>query len=281
MLGSCSQHGGNDNGGDNRPIVTVSIPPQAWLLEAIAGDSIRINTLLATGANPEMFEPGINDMKLASGSSLLMLSGNLGFEQQLAERLRENTPGLGVVDTSRGITPIYGTHEHAGHHHDHGEETADPHTWTSVVNARVIASNMLQALIDIDPDNEPYYRKRHSQLDARLDSLDNAIRARLDTIPVKSFMVWHPSLSYFARDYGLEQVSVGLEGRETTIQGLRAIIDHAKNTGASVLFIQADFDPRQAQTLSNETGARVVTINPLDHDWITQINLITDALDPR
>lgn len=283
ILLSCNRHGGNSNAGDNNmPIVTVSIAPQAWILEGIAGDSIHINILLETGANPETFEPGINDMRLAAGSTLLMLSGNLGFESQLAERIQENTPGLTVIDTSIGIEPIYGTHDHAGHdHHCHVHKMADPHTWTSVRNARIIARNMLSALVEADPSRETYYRERGTRLISRLDSLDTAITSRLDSLPVKTFMVWHPSLSYFARDYNLEQVSVGMEGRETTVNGLRSIIDHARRSGAPVLFVQADFDPRQAETLSLETGARVVTINPLDPDWLYQINLITNALDPR
>lgn len=285
MAGSCSRHSGPTNGnkaGDTRSMVTVSIAPQAWILEAIAGDSLVINTLLDTGANPETFEPGINDIKRASGSRLLLLSGNLGFEQQLAKRLKENAPDLKVVDTSLGIEPIYGTHDHAGHHHhDHSHGIADPHTWTSVRNARIIARNMLSALVELDPARETYYRERGARLDSSLDSLDSVIASRLDTLTVKTFMVWHPSLSYFARDYGLEQVSVGMEGRETTVQGLRTIIDRARRAGAPVLFVQADFDPRQAETLSHETGAKVVTINPLDPDWSYQINLITNALDPR
>ncbi len=279
---SCRRHSGYSNENNDRPTVTVSIAPQAWILEAIAGDSIRINTLLDTGANPETFEPGINNMKLAAESSLLLLSGNLGVERQLAERLRENTPGLTISDTSRGIKPIYGTHDHAGHHHhDHAHETADPHTWTSVRNARIIAGNMLSALISVDPDNETYYRNRASRLDSQLDSLDSAIASRFEQLQSRTFMIWHPSLSYFARDYGLEQISVGMEGRETTVQGLRSIIDRAQSSGAPILFVQSDFDPRQAETLSRETGARVITISPLDHDWISQINIITDALDPR
>lgn len=262
---------------EGHPTVTVSIAPQAWLLEAIAGDSVNINILLGSGANPETYEPSINTIKTASQSDAMMLSGALGFESQLAERLKSNNPDLTVIDTSHGIEPIYGTHSHGNH--THSNDIPDPHTWTSVRNARTIAGNMLAALIEIDPVNKYYYQANAAVLDSRLDSLDRSIKSRLDSLQVKSFLVWHPSLSYFARDYGLEQISIGNEGREATIGGLRSTIDHAAGSGTCVLFIQADFDSRQAETISRETGADVVTINPLDHDWESQINIITDALD--
>lgn len=277
MAGCGSRPGAADDTAGGRPTVTVSIQPQAWLLRAIAGDSVNINTLMSAGTNPETFEPGVSTIRDASSSDLLMLSGNLGFETTLAGRIAANNPDLRVVDTSAGIEPIYGTHSHGNHTHT----VADPHTWTSVRNARVIASNMLDALVDIDPDRADYYRSRAARLDAHLDSLDTAVAARLDSLTSRSFMVWHPSLSYYARDYGLEQISLGTEGRETTIRGAQAVIDRASQRGATVLFVQADFDSDRARSLVTETGAKLVTINPLDPDWEAQINIITDALDPR
>ena len=259
------------------PTVTVSIPPQAWLLNAIAGDSVTINTLMPAGTNPETFEPGVSTIRNVSSSDMLMLSGNLGFETALAGRISANNPDIKVVDTSAGIEPVYGTHSHGNHTHT----VADPHTWTSVRNARVIASNMLDALVNIDPVRADYYRERAVRLDAHLDSLDTAIAARLDSLPVRAFMVWHPSLSYFARDYGLEQITLGAEGRETTIRGAQAVIDNASGRGAGVLFVQADFDSARARSLVAETNATLITINPLDPDWEAQINIIADALDPR
>ena len=213
VLTACS---GSHKASDDRPTVTVSIAPQAWLLEAIAGDSVNINILLGSGANPETYEPSINTIKTASQSDAMMLSGALGFETQLAERLSSNNPQLAIVDTSKGIEPIYGTHSHGDH--THANDIPDPHTWTSVRNARTIACNMLATLIKIDPDNQSYYTARAERLDHRLDSIDRTIKSRLDSIPVKSFLVWHPSLSYYARDYGLEQISIGSEGRETSPQ---------------------------------------------------------------
>lgn len=205
-------------------------------------------------------------------------TGHLPFEQSLAETL----PGeVKVVDSSKGIVPVYGTHDHDHgdglHHHDH--ESADPHVWTSVRNARVMAGNMLDAVVNLEPENAEYYRTNYAALDARLDSLDRALTARFDAMTgSRAFAVWHPSLSYLARDYGLEQISVGFENKEMPARQLARVIDQTRSHDVEVFFFQKEFDSRQAESLNTEMGTRLVTINPLDYNWETEIIRVADEL---
>lgn len=278
ILGSCGRQGAPEH---HKLSVTVSLPPQQWILEQIAGDSVEINTLLQAGSNPETFDPGISVIKKASNSDIIMLSGQLGYENVIASRLTGGKDSIMIVDTSVGIEPIYGTHvhTHGEHSHLHKDDISDPHTWTSVKNARIIATNMLQALVKADPDNASYYRERAGILDTHLDSLDRSIAARLAQPEIaRSFLIWHPSLSYYARDYDLNQIAIGSENREATIGDIKATLDKAADSGAHVLFMQADYDPRQASTLSQETGVSIIPLNPLAQEWEAQINLITDAI---
>lgn len=275
--------GKTDDRAGGRLTVTATLPPQAALVEAIGGDSVQVNTLIGKGVNPESYEPTIAAMRDVANSDVMLLSGALGFETQLTARIKENNNDIVIVDTSAGIEPIYGTHSHHHHHdgevcdHDHGE-SADPHTWTSVRNARIIATNILLALTAADPGNASYYQARYNKLYDRLDSLDRQLEEKLKPLAGSSFLVWHPSLSYLARDYGLKQITIELEGKETSPRGIREIVDRAKNSGARVLFVQADFDSSRAESISNQTGTRVVRINPLDADWESQINLIVESL---
>ena len=83
-----------------------------------------------------------------------------------------------------------------------------------------------------------------------------------------AFLVWHPSLSYFARDYGLLQISVGQEGKEASVQQLQSKIDEAKAHNAEVFFYQKEFDSRQAEVVNEQIGAEMVIINPLNYQPI-------------
>ena len=282
--------------------VTVMLAPQATIVREIAGDSVHINTLIGSGINPESYEPTVAAMRQVAQSDILMLSGALGFETQLVERLHDNNPHLAIHDTSAGIEPIYGTHSHPHSHtkactnshngnpeHDsinHATETdehlvADPHTWTSVKNARIIAANICQILCEADSSNASYYTSRYLTLDNRLDSLDQAFQVRLSPLKGHGFLIWHPSLSYLARDYDLKQITIGIEGKEITPRAIKNIIDLARNSGARTLFVQADFDSSRAETISHQTGTQVVAINPLDPDWENQIIHIIDGLTDK
>lgn len=257
-----------------RKTIAVSIPPQAALLEEIAGDSVNIVTLMQSEANPEAFEVSVSNMRAVNDAALYMKMGNLAFEETLTDRIRQSNTGMHIADVSEGIELIYGTHSHGNHTHD----VADPHTWTSLHNLKTIASNMLAALTETDPANKDFYNANYNRLIARLDSTDAAIAARLADARSKSFLIWHPSLSYFARDYGLRQIAVGQDNKEMTPGQLRDVHTAAAADSAAVMFMQQNFDTRQAESLAGELGVEVVTVNPLDADYIKQFNIITDAL---
>ncbi len=257
-------------------MLTVSVEPQRKILEEIVGDRYQVTTLLGRGANPETFDPTMKARMALENSAAFFQVGGLPFEESIAETLGENVK---IVNTSKGINPIYGTHDHGdADDDDHHHGGADPHTWTSVKNARVIARNMLDALIEIDPDGADFYRQRHSRLDSRLDSLDRVLADKLADIKTRAFAVWHPSLSYFARDYGLSQISVGFENKEMSPRALAEVTDDARQVGVKVLFFQKEYDSRQANSLCGAIGAELVTINPLEYDWEAQLISIADIL---
>ena len=260
---------------ESQPIVTVSIEPQRYLLEQIVGDKVQVRSLLTEGANPETYDPTVTHMFNLGNSQGYLLIGNIGFEAAIADKVSEANPDLPTYNTSEGVIPVYGTHSHG----DHVHESIDPHTWTSVKNARVITANMLAAMKELDPANADYYQKNFNNFSQRLDSLDTLIARRLANCHGKAFMVWHPSLSYFARDYGLEQIVVGnAEHKESSIAELRASIEKGRSQGARIFFFQKDYDSRQVAAINNEFAAVEVDINPLSYDWWDEMIKITDAI---
>lgn len=267
---------------DQRPVIAVSIEPERYLLEQIADSDYRIVTVLDPGANPETFEPSMARRADIEASAAYFAVGGLPFERQL----RRGDAKVRMYDIGQGIKPVYGTHDHGDNHdadgeedhsgHDHGE--GDPHTWISVKNARIMARNMYQALAEMNPAKAERYRNRYESLDSRLDSMDRAVAGRLAGAETRTFVVWHPSLSYFARDYGLNQVSVGWESKEASPSAMRHAVDKAREADAEVLFLQREFDSRQVGALNTQIGLREVIIDPMSYDWEKQINLITDEL---
>jgi len=275
---SCSK--GN---ADPRPLITVSVEPQRYLVEQIAGDRFRIVTMIPNGENPEIFEPSVADHMAVDRSLIFFTTGFFPFESAAALSVSDDTR---VVNTSDGLELIYGTHSHSdGHtnflHVDSAHRAPDPHVWTSLRNTRRMAALMADEIISIDPANADTYRTNLLNLDSHLDSLDRAIAARLDSMPSRSFLVWHPSLSYFARDYGLEQLAVSSDSRESSMPEMRRIIDEARADSVRVFFFQREFDSRQAQAINSGVGSRMVPIAPNSYRWLNQLDSVAYELCRR
>ncbi len=264
-------------GADNDATLVVSIEPQRAVLAELVEPGTEIVTLMSRGANPETFEPTLSQRASLDGASMYFVTGALPFE----ENIRKAVPDLEIIDTSAGVEPVYGTHSHAhvGHHsHGHDEGEPDPHFWTSIEGTRAMARNMAAALIVQDPANVDTYRTRLKAFEHKVDSVAAEISLRLSSTPHRTFAVWHPSLSYFAREYSLKQVVVGQESKEMSARQLREVIDAARADSITVFFFQKEYDSRQAESINSEIGSRMVTIDPLDPDWAAQLINIADEL---
>lgn len=251
----------------DRPTVTVSIEPQRWALERLAGDKVEVCTLLARGGNPENYEPTFAHLTSLERSAAYITMGNLGFEDAILRKVRANLPSLPIYCASDSIPLIHSGHSHDGAAHSGHDHGIDPHVWSSPRNMRVMARNMLHVLCRIDTANTPYYTDRYAALVKHIDSIDHLCDSILSPVRGQTFIVWHPSLSYFARDYGLRQLSLGFEGKEHSVAQARHIADHADS--ARVFLIQKDFDPHQAKALTSSTATH--TIDPLNYDWDTEL----------
>lgn len=239
-------------------VLTVSIDPQRWLLEQIVGPRFEVRALLGGGANPESYEPSFNQIADLERSRAYLTVGNLGFESAILAKMRENNPQLRVFCTSDSIPLIHAAHGS----HDHG---VDPHVWSSAPNMKRMAANMLVALRALDPEHIGEYESNFNRLALRIDSVDAACNSILAPLRGSAFMVWHPSLSYFARDYGLVQLSLGAEGKEHSVSQTRDLLDSMDAAGAQVFLVQKNFDPEQAKAIA--AGVRTAVIDPLNYDW--------------
>lgn len=277
MANSCSKPAE----GDSRPVLVVSIEPQRYLLDQLAGDEFRVVALMPRGANPETYDPTLQNRRDVEDAKAYFTIGHLLFEKKLEARVNDKS---NFVNTAKEVTPIYGTHDHNASSHETflppgcEEENIDPHVWVSVRNSRKIAKEMANRLVVLDPDHATRYSERFQALDHRLDSLDKAYTARLEGAPSKAFMVWHPSLSYFARDYGFEQISVAADSKETSPLKVQQVINEALADSVRIFFAQSDQDTEQSRTIAASAGLRSVPLNTTAYDIVGELNTVVDEL---
>ena len=238
--------------------VTVTISPYKYFVDQIAKGKVDVNVMVSNGNNPETYEPYAQQMMELSKSALYLKVGSIGFEQTWMKKLQDNAPDMKVIDTSVGIKPA----KTPG-------GNIDPHVWMSCSNARIIASNILKALCQLEPKNKAFFEKNYQSLLSIIDKRDSTIKESFKKDPdlVRKFVIYHPILTYFARDYQLEQLAIEEEGREPSAAQLKSLIERARKEKIKFCLIQAEFANRNTTTFINESHTKPMDINPLQGDW--------------
>lgn len=238
--------------------VTVTISPYKYFVDQIAKGKVDVNVMVSNGNNPETYEPYAQQMMELSKSALFLKVGSIGFEQTWMKKLQDNAPDMKVIDTSMGIKPA----KTPG-------GNIDPHVWMSCSNARIIASNILKALCELEPKNKAFFEKNYQSLLSIIDKRDSTIKESFKKDPdlIRKFVIYHPILTYFARDYQLEQLAIEEEGREPSASQLKSLIERARKEKIKFCLIQAEFANRNTTTFIKESHTKPMDINPLQGDW--------------
>ena len=271
ILSAC----GNTTQKSEKPILTVTLEPLRYFTEAIAEDNYEVVSMVPKGSSPESYDPTPQQLVNLSKSQAYLRIGYIGFEQAWMKKLEANCPNMKVYDTSKGIDLIRDKgHWHGDHFHEGGVE---PHVWNSTQNALIIADNIYQALCELDSTHQEDYQKRLDVLKQTIRQTNANVHTLLENAD-STFLIYHPALSYFARDYGLKQVSIEEGGKEPSPAQLKALIETCRNENVHTIFVQQEFDQRNAQLIANELGVNIVSINPLSYDWVKEMIRIAEAL---
>ena len=271
ILSAC----GNTTQKSEKPILTVTLEPLRYFTEAIAGDNYEVVSMVPKGSSPESYDPTPQQLVNLSKSQAYLRIGYIGFEQAWMKKLEANCPNMKIYDTSKGIDLIRDKgHWHGDHFHEGGVE---PHVWNSTQNALIIADNIYQALCELDSTHQEDYQKRLDVLKQTIRQTDANIRTLLENAD-STFLIYHPALSYFARDYGLKQICIEEGGKEPSPAQLKALIETCRNENVHTIFVQQEFDQRNAQLIAHELGVNIVSINPLSYDWVKEMIRIAEAL---
>ena len=261
-----------------KPLITVTIEPLRYFTEAIAGDYFEVTSMVPKGSSPETYDPTPHQLVDLHKSKAYLRIGYIGFERSWIEKLKANATEVAFYDTSEGVDLIHSSgHWHGDHFH---AENVEPHIWNSTKNAQIMADNICKALSEIDKEHQAFFQSRTDSLKQVIRQTDEEIKAILKEAD-KTFLIYHPALSYFARDYGLNQISIEKEGKEPSPSYLKSLIVTCKEEQAHVIFVQQEFDTKNAQIIADEIGVEVISINPLSYEWQAEMKRIAQSLQTK
>lgn len=248
--------------------VFVSIPPQKYFVQRIAGDTVDVKVMVEPGASPATYEPRPRQMAELS-ETLAYFSVGVPFEETWLPRFRAANPDLPVFSTYSGILRV----PMEGHRHDDREgkehpERPDPHIWLSPRLVSLQARNILLGLVQVFPEKAPLFRKNYRIFLEEIAEVDTLLMERFgQDLKRREFIVFHPSWGYFARDYGLGQVAIESEGKAPRQRDLLKLLETFGNKGWKTVFVQPQFSDKSAKALARDLDAEVTPLDPLAENW--------------
>lgn len=265
--------------------VCVSIPPLIGVVKAIAGEEVEVTSLMSAQDDPHTFSPTPQSIANLRDAQLFLTIG-VDYEKAVCDKVGPMFPNLKVVNVGAAVKHLtMGEHHHHeaegtehGDQDEHQDPVSDPHVWLSLPNLIVIGDQVRAALGEVAPAQAEEFAARYAEYRNQLEAKSADFATRLADLKSRSFCVYHPVFGYFARDYGLTQAVVEVDGKEPSPQQLRTLLDEAKEESFTVVFVQPQFNDRAAKTIADMIGGRVVRVNPLAEDTVALLETAVGTL---
>ncbi len=255
--------------------VFVTIVPQSYLLENIGKDKISVNILVQSGQSPHTYEPTPKQM-IELGKSKFYFKIDAPFENKILSKVMKNNKNLLVINTAKGIKKRK-LDNHKNKHHNVKEEL-DPHIWFSPITLKIQAKNIVEVLEKNDIKNKNYYRKNYNLLIKNFDRIHEEIKKMLGPFKGRKIFVFHPAFGYFTDAYGLKQEAVEIEGKLPSPKRIKHLIEEALKEKVKVIFVQPQFAKESAEVISRAIKGKVVFINPLQKNIISNLKLMAISI---
>lgn len=274
LLGACSTPA--TSGGERLRVVATTTQLGSIAAE-LGGDDVALTVLLTPGAEAHEFEMTPAHAAAVEDADLVLRSG-AGLESWLDDALAT----IGGAEKTRDMSSGVELRAPAESHGD-GDEV-DPHYWLSAPNAILMVENVRDALAEADPAAADAFAERADALVARLETADARVRQLIDEIPVerRKVVTNHDALGYFLAEYGLTFVGSVFPSLDVASEPdpgtLAELVETLRREGVTAIFSESAVQPALAQTIADESGARVVD-DPLYTDSMGPPGSGADTID--
>jgi zinc transport system substrate-binding protein len=262
----------------NQLTIFTTIYPLEYFTERIGGDLVKTENIVPPGSDAHSVEINTKTMiKVAESDAFIHTgTGVEGFADSVADSLEKED--VEIVSASENITFISSNEETHNEeeneengeeeaHDEHAEESdIDPHVWLDPKRSTIIAENIKNALVQLQPENKEAFENNFSTLKNELETLDSDFKNMVSQSKTKTFIVSHSAYGYWEDAYGLKQIGIsGLSPTDEPSQRqLTKVIDLVKENNLQYIFFESNLTNKVAEAVQNETGTKALTLNNLE-----------------
>jgi len=272
LLSACTRQQAAKNG----LLLALSIQPQTWFVQQIAGDKAAIITLLPPGQNQHTYEPTPKQIQSLAAADAWILSG-AEFETGLRPKVEKAFPKLPIVDGTQGVKFRLITEEES-ENGSHSALELDKHTWLGREPVKILAAHTKDTLCKYDKKNAEYYNEQYDKVVTIIDETYDQLKINLAPLKGRSIFVYHPSFGYFFDEFGIKQEAVETGGKEPSPRDINNLIKKIKEEKAAAIIVQTQFPTNAAKALADSANLEVIYLNTFAADWLANIQEIGNAL---
>lgn len=262
--------------------IYVSIPPLAHFVEQITtsntgADTYKVVSLVSEGHNAERYIPTPKQLKALVSADIFFGIG-LSYEKNIVASIKKKSDTLKIYELGTALERIYDDD------HDEEIETEDyingnPHIWMNFNNATHIIYEIYEILSSVYPTESTMLKNNHDAFHKKIVAIQQDVQHTFSSYQGRSFMIYHPVLSYYAKEFGINQISIQTENTgEASIKRVKTLYDDAISHNVTLLLLQKGYASKDAITFSKKIHAETAYITPLEKDWEHNMLFITDTI---
>lgn len=259
--------------------VAATIFPLKSIAESIGGDRVEVELILPPGVSPHTFEATPEDItKLGQLDALFMIGHGID-EWSLDLVSAQADVDEVVVDNGIEMLKITPEDDHEGedehsdeedaheeeeHGHDH-DSGVNPHYWLSLQNAKLIAQNIYDKLVALDPDNKSYYQENLNTFKSDISAAETEMKDELASLSIRELVTFHEAWGYFAKEFDLEVVASvePVPGKNPTAKYLIELEEIIKENNIKVIFTEPQLSTDPIKPFLDDFGVEISVLDPL------------------
>jgi ABC-type Zn uptake system ZnuABC Zn-binding protein ZnuA len=255
VLGAAGCAGGSAAPAEGRLVVTT-VSPITDIVRNVAGDRTRVVGVVPEGVDSHTFEPTSESARVMAGADLVLVNG-LRLDDSIAELAHTGAPDTTPV-VALGDRAIESTDYVYDFSFPRAAGRPNPHLWMSVPLAIEYAQETHAQLAQLDPGGADAYASNARRYGARLEELDAAIRATVETIPPDNrvLLTYHDSFAYFAEEYGFRVIGAiqPADFAEPSAREVAELVDQIRDERVPAIFGSEVFPSPVLEQIARETG---------------------------
>ena len=247
----CTQKSSTDQFIKDKPEVLTTFTVLADLARNVAGDRLKVRSIVKPGSEIHGYQPTPSDIEQASSADLIIENG-LGLELW-ARKFTASAGDIPTVTLSDGMEPLLIAEDaYAG--------KPNPHAWMSPQRTMAYVDQLEQAFVQLDPAGADQFKANAVAYKQSLQRLDQELRSALETIPPERRVLvsCEGAFTYLASDYGLEEAYLWPVNAESQVTPKRMarLIETVRSRKIPAVFCESTVSDKAQKQVAAESGAR-------------------------